>query len=80
MGVLYTLFFWTFIPAIAATIEMFLMPKRVAEYNLRTSMEIVTRIKLMRPRPQQPELQSPNVSPGLSVVSSNVIESEPKVT
>jgi TM2 domain-containing membrane protein YozV len=76
VGVLYALFFWTFIPAIAATIEMFLMPKRVADYNLRKSMEIISRIKLMRPRPQQPELQSPNFSPDLSVVSSNVTKSE----
>lgn len=33
VGVLYAVFFWTFIPAFIAFVECFLMPNRVRRYN-----------------------------------------------
>ncbi|MBI3541796.1 MAG: TM2 domain-containing protein [Deltaproteobacteria bacterium] len=47
-GVLYLLFCWTFIPALAAFIELFLMSGRVKEYNEQKAQEIVVKIRAMR--------------------------------
>ena len=48
LGVLYLLFFWTFIPALIAFIELFLIFGRVDRYNERKSQEIISKLKLMR--------------------------------
>ncbi len=48
LGVLYLLFFWTFIPAIVALVEIFLMPGRVRKYNSDTARQIVQEIKALR--------------------------------
>jgi TM2 domain-containing membrane protein YozV len=49
VGIVYALFFWTFIPACVAFIEAFLMPERVKEYNARKAMEIAQAVKMMYP-------------------------------
>ena len=48
LGVLYLLFFWTFIPAIVALVEIFLMPRRVRKHNSDTARQIVQEIKALR--------------------------------
>ena len=48
LGVLYLLFFWTFIPALVALVECFLMPGRVEAYNAQVSLEVVTKIRAFR--------------------------------
>ena len=50
LGVVYTLFFWTLIPALVAFIELFLIGKRIDRYNSEKAQEITSRIKLMRPK------------------------------
>lgn len=47
LGILYTIFFWTLIPAIIAFIELFLIMKRVDRYNEQISREIATKVKLL---------------------------------
>lgn len=44
-GVLYTLFSWTFIPTVIAFIELFLIGRRVDNYNEDIAHEIVNNIK-----------------------------------
>ena len=48
IGVLYLCFCWTFIPAIAALIECFLMSGRVRKHNAAIAEEIVTKLKALR--------------------------------
>jgi TM2 domain-containing membrane protein YozV len=48
LGILYVLTCWTFLPAIAAFIEMFLMGGRVEQYNRAKAAEIVLRVKSAR--------------------------------
>jgi TM2 domain-containing membrane protein YozV len=43
-GVVYVLFFWTFIPGLIALVECFFMPGRVREYNKSLSLQIADRI------------------------------------
>jgi TM2 domain-containing membrane protein YozV len=50
LGVLYVVFFWTFIPAIVAFVEIFLMSKRVRGYNTQKAMEVASQIKMLAPR------------------------------
>lgn len=47
-GVLYLLFFWTFIPSIIALVEACLMGGTVRKYNTAKAYEICEGIKLMR--------------------------------
>ena len=48
VGVLYLLFFWTFIPAMVAFVELFLLSGRVENYNKTKAMEIALGIKALR--------------------------------
>jgi len=47
MGILYTVFCWTFIPAIVAFIELFLIMGRVDRYNEQLSQEVATKVKML---------------------------------
>jgi len=47
MGILYTVFCWTFIPAIVAFIELFFIMKRVDRYNEQLSQEVATKVKML---------------------------------
>jgi TM2 domain-containing membrane protein YozV len=48
LGVLYLLFCWTFIPAVAGLIEAFLMSGWCKKYNEQKAMEIAATIRAMR--------------------------------
>ena len=45
-GVIYALFFWTFIPAIIALIECFLMSGTVKKYNEEKAIDISQKVKI----------------------------------
>jgi TM2 domain-containing membrane protein YozV len=45
-GVIYILFFWTFIPAIIALIECFLMSGTIKKYNEGKAIEISQKVKI----------------------------------
>ena len=45
LGILYTVFCWTFIPAIVAFIELFLIMGRVDDYNEKASQNIALNVK-----------------------------------
>ena len=47
LGVVYTLFSWTFIPGIAAFIELFFIQNRVDRYNEQTAQEIAVKVKAL---------------------------------
>ena len=47
LGILYTCFFWTFIPSIVAFVELFLIMKRVDRYNVQASQGIATKVKVL---------------------------------
>lgn len=47
MGLVYTLFSWTFIPGIIALIELFFIMKRVDSYNERVAQEIAVKVKTL---------------------------------
>ena len=47
MGILYTVFCWTFIPAIVAFIELFLIMGRVDKYNEQLSQEVATKVRML---------------------------------
>ena len=49
LGILYALFVWTFIPALVALIECFLMAGRVRGYNATVGQEIAIKLKGLRP-------------------------------
>src|ERR1039458_3909003 len=49
LGILYLCFFWTFILAIVAFIELFLMKSRVQEYNYAMSIELAQKMNLLLP-------------------------------
>ena len=48
-GVIYALFFWTFIPAIIALIECFLMSGTVKKYNEAKAIDISQKVKISFP-------------------------------
>ena len=48
LGVLYLCFFWTFIPAVVALVECFLMPARVREHNAVIAQETAVKLKALR--------------------------------
>lgn len=52
LGITYTIFFWTWIPALIALIECFLMSGRVKKFNDNKMQEISLKIKSMRPTPE----------------------------
>lgn len=52
-GILYAIFFWTFIPGIVALIEAFLMPQRIRDYNATAGMEVVAKLKALRTQPDE---------------------------
>lgn len=45
LGLVYTLFSWTFIPGIVALIELFFIMKRVDLYNEQVAKEIAVKVK-----------------------------------
>ena len=55
LGILYAVFVWTFIPAIAALIECFLMSGRVRAYNAAIGQEIAIKLKGLRPGAESAE-------------------------
>jgi TM2 domain-containing membrane protein YozV len=46
-GVLYLLFFWTFIPAFIALVELFLITRRVRDYNDQKAAEVYNQIRVL---------------------------------
>ena len=46
LGVVYTLFSWTFIPVIVALVELFFIQKRVDHYNEQMAQEIAIKVKV----------------------------------
>jgi len=47
LGILYTVFVWTFIPSIVAFIELFLITGRVDRYNEQLSHSIAAKVKAL---------------------------------
>lgn len=47
LGIVYTLFVWTFIPGIVALVELFFIMKRVDHYNERLAQEIALKVKAL---------------------------------
>ena len=47
LGILYTVFCWTFIPGIVAFIELFLIMERVDRYNEGMSQEVAVKVKAL---------------------------------
>lgn len=45
VGVLYSLFFWTCIPALISIVELFLIIGRVTRHNTYQAQEIASRVK-----------------------------------
>jgi Predicted membrane protein len=52
LGVLYAVFFWTFIPAIISFFELFLILGRVDRYNENLAQELARGVKMLGPAPQ----------------------------
>lgn len=55
-GFIYLAFCWTFIPAIIAFVEAFLMPDRIRRFNAQEAQLLAARIKVMT---AAPGLQTP---------------------
>lgn len=49
LGILYFVFVWTFIPAIVALVECFMMKDRVQRYNDAKAQEIAYNVRLAFP-------------------------------
>ncbi len=49
LGVLYLVFCWTYIPAIVAVFELFVIGRRVDAYNRQRAERIAARIQAMAP-------------------------------
>jgi TM2 domain-containing membrane protein YozV len=47
LGILCTVFFWTFIPAIVALVELFFIGKRVDAYNEQKAVDTAARVKML---------------------------------
>lgn len=47
LGVLYTLFCWTFIPGVVALVELFLIMGRVDRHNEQMAQDIAIKIKAL---------------------------------
>ena len=52
LGILYLLFFWTFIPSTVTLIELFLLSDRVKNYKNAKAIEIASGVKAMFPQKQ----------------------------
>jgi TM2 domain-containing membrane protein YozV len=60
LGVLYAVFFWTFIPSIIAFVECFLMSERVRVFNDAQAQLIATQISVLYPgTAAPPQAQNP---------------------
>ncbi|HZU10861.1 MAG TPA: NINE protein [Pseudacidobacterium sp.] len=57
LGILYVLFFWTGIPAIAGFIECFFMPGRVRQYNMEQATLLAASLQGAVPGPIQVSAQ-----------------------
>ncbi len=57
MGILYIVFAWTFIPALIALIECFLMSSRVREYNGQHAAVLAMQIRAAFPAAAPPLVQ-----------------------
>jgi TM2 domain-containing membrane protein YozV len=51
LGILYAVFFWTFIPAFIALIECFLIMGRVERWNAAKATEIATQVRVLYAAP-----------------------------
>lgn len=49
LGILYACFVWTFVPALVALVECFLIMNRVRIYNDAVALEVTTKLKALRP-------------------------------
>jgi TM2 domain-containing membrane protein YozV len=58
LGLLYLCFFWTFIPALVAFVELFLMSSRVKAYNEQRANEIAARILMLGSAPANDQSKS----------------------
>ena len=47
LGILYTLFFWTFVPAIIAFVELFLIMNRVDRYNANLATAVAAKVRML---------------------------------
>ena len=47
LGILYALFFWTFVPGIIAFVELFLIKKRVNRYNDTLATGIAAKVRML---------------------------------
>ncbi|MHB1654142.1 MAG: TM2 domain-containing protein [Desulfitobacteriaceae bacterium] len=47
LGLVYTLFSWTFIPGIVALVELFYIMKRVDHYNEQAAQDIAVKVKAL---------------------------------
>ena len=61
LGVVYLVFFWTFIPHLIAFVECFLMPGRVRRFNYERSMLIASQVRASFPPPTAPMGLAANV-------------------
>lgn len=48
LGIVYLLFFWTFIPGLVGLVEAFLMPRRVREHNAAVGQEVSLKLRALR--------------------------------
>ena len=69
LGILYALFFWTFLPGIVAFVEIFLMSDRVRTYNMQQAQFLSMQIRAAFPA-NMPVAPPPGVmSAGLAPTS-----------
>jgi len=47
LGVVYTIFCWTFVPGVVALIELFFIMRRVSDYNEQKAGEIAIKVKAL---------------------------------
>ena len=45
LGILYAVFVWTFVPAVVALVETFMMPSRVRQHNWRKATEVAAAVR-----------------------------------
>jgi TM2 domain-containing membrane protein YozV len=59
LGVIYLLFFWTFIPVLISLVELFLIMPRTDRYNQEKAEEIAAKIRVYAPAPGAPAPATP---------------------
>jgi TM2 domain-containing membrane protein YozV len=47
VGLLYAMFFWTFIPSIIAFVELFLISGRVERHNTEQASEVAAQVRML---------------------------------